>query len=68
MVMSFSPMSMGNSGNMYQAMRAKYSCGYADNAERPKVAPYPMEIIPKEPDSIVQKNWFGRFFSKLYSN
>ena len=68
MVMSFNSMSMmGSSGNMYQSMRARYACGYADSAERPKVAPYPMDIIPKEPEPIVQRSWFGRLFNKMYN-
>ena len=67
MVMSFNSMSMGNSGNVYQAIRAKYACGYADSAERPKIAPYPMDIIPKSQDPVVQRNWFGRLLNKMYS-
>ena len=66
MVMSFGAMGMGMSGNAYQAVRAKYACGYADNAERPKATSYPMEIIPKEPDTVIQRSGLGRFLHNLY--
>lgn len=71
MVMSFNPMSMGMgmgmSGNSYQSIRARYACGYADNAERPKTAPYPMDAIPEEPKPKYKRCWFDRFMHSMYS-
>ena len=57
---------MNGGGNVYQATKAKYGCGHADFGERPQIAPYPMEIIPKSPDTPVKKSWFGRLMDKLY--
>ena len=71
MVMSFGGIGMGGmsnfgNGNVYQNIKAKYGCGHADFGERPKIAPYPMEIIPKAPTPNVQKSSFGRLLNKLY--
>ena len=73
MVMSFGGMGMSNmgmsgmsgSGNVYQSLKAKYGTE-ADFRERPVIAPYPMEVIPKAQEPAIQKTWFSRLMNKLY--
>jgi len=60
-------MSGASSANVYQTMKAKYGCGYADFNERPKVAGYPMDIIPKAYEPDVKRSWFGRFMDKMFN-
>lgn len=69
MVMSLGGMGMGSmygGGNVYQGLKAKYGCAPADFSERPRIAPYPMEVIPKAPEPVIHRSWFGRLMNKLY--
>ena len=68
MVMPFGTFGMGGmtSGNVYQNLRARYSCGYVDYAERPKLAGYPVETNSdcKRPER--PKSFFERVVEKLF--
>lgn len=69
MVMSFGGIGMSGmygGGNMYQNVKATYGCAPYDFSERPHVAPYPMEVIPKTPEPVIHRSWFGRLMNKLY--
>ena len=67
MVMPMGSFGMGGSGNVYQNLRARYSCGYIDNAERPKVAGYPLEVLPETHVTVRPKSLLGRWIDKLFN-
>lgn len=62
-------MNMGNvqgSNNVHQNLKAKFGVGYEDFGSRPYAQPYPMAIVPRRPDSDIDKTWFGRFIKKCF--
>ena len=65
MVMPMNSFGMGTSGNVYDNLKAKYSCGYVDRAERPKVSGYPVAIVPeaqpKMPETKLSE-WIRKLF------
>ena len=67
MVMSFNPigMGMGGSGNVYQAVRASYACGYTDNAESPKPFAYPVETTPEAIKPQRKTDWFNKLVRSI---
>jgi len=59
--------SQNSSGNVYQDIKAKYGCGYADYFERPKVGAYPVDTTPQPNPRPAEKTWLGRIISKIYN-
>ena len=60
-------MGMMTSGNMYKNLSEKYGYPPVDHAERPQIGKYPMETVPVSDVQRIQRSWFGRFVSKLFS-
>lgn len=53
-------------GNVHENLKARYGVGHADFGKGPTYFNYPMEILPAEPKSPIQKSWLARIFRKLY--
>ena len=60
-------MNYGSGGNVHQQLKARYGVGYEDFGTRPYAQPYPTAVIPRTPETPLQKSWFGRLIRKLYS-
>ena len=56
-----------NGGNVHQSFKNKYGVGYEDFNSQPYAQPYPTAVIPRTPETPLQKSWFGRLIRKLYS-
>ncbi len=54
------------SGNVHQALKTKYGVGYEDFGSRPYAQPYPMAIVPRRPESGMDKTWLGRFIKRCF--
>ena len=65
---SMGSIGMNNSsgGNVYQQMKAKYSCGYEDVGTRPYARPYPMGIVPRAKQPKISENWIIRLFQRYF--
>lgn len=72
MVNMYSMSSMGSmntsfsGGNVFQNYKQKYGCGYEDFGTRPYAQPYPMAIVPRRPESAIQKSWLARFIKRCF--
>lgn len=63
----FSVGGMSSYGNMYQNIRARYSCGHIDAPNpHPVMARYPGEFVPVTKRQIIPESWLGRVIQKLY--
>ena len=58
----------GNSGvNVHQQLKQKYGVGYEDFGTVPYAQPYPMAIVPRRPETPLQKNLFYDFLKKCFT-
>ena len=58
----------GNGGNVHQMFKSQYGVGYEDSgATRPYAQPYPMAIIPRAQEPLINKGWFARFIKQCFS-
>jgi len=63
----YSPCMMGQYGNQYQNLRAKYSCGLRDSDCGPYYYNNSVPKIYREPKREVQGNAFIRFLKAVFA-
>ena len=57
----------GASGNVHQEFKNRYGIGYSDFGTTPYAQPYPMPIVKRAPEPLMEQNWLGRFIRRFFS-